>query len=85
MFAGKGPAEDPEGYRDASPIFLVSKTSAPMIIAQGYADRLVPFSPSKRLFEALNAQKVPAQFIANSGGHSEIGLFECAEGWHWRC
>jgi acetyl esterase/lipase len=74
MFAGKGPGGDPEGYRDASPIFLVSKTSAPMIIAQGYADRLVPFSQSQRLFEALTAQKVPVQFRANSGGHGEAGL-----------
>ena len=51
-----------------------------MIIAQGYADRQLPFSPSKRLFEALTAEKVPVQFIANSGGHSEIGLSNAQKG-----
>jgi dipeptidyl aminopeptidase/acylaminoacyl peptidase len=64
----------PALYRDASPLFLVSAHSAPMLIIQGTQDTLVPPQESLMLQAALQRNHVPVQFISYVGGHSFLGL-----------
>lgn len=64
----------PALYRDASPYFLVSSHSPPMLIIQGTQDTLVPPQESQMLQAALQKDHVPVQFISYVGGHAFLGL-----------
>jgi acetyl esterase/lipase len=71
---GASQQADPAAYRDASPLFLVSSHSPPMLIVQGSQDTLVPPAQSLALQAALQHNNVPVQYISYPGGHSFIGL-----------
>jgi acetyl esterase/lipase len=74
LFGGASLADDPAGYRDASPLFLISPKSAPTLIIQGSSDTLVPPSQSQALRAALRAKGVPVQYLSYDGGHEFSGL-----------
>lgn len=74
LFGGASLADDPAGYRDASPLFLISPKSAPTLIIQGGSDTLVPPSQSRELQTALTAKGVPVQYLSYDGGHEFSGL-----------
>jgi acetyl esterase/lipase len=74
LFGGATLAGDPAAYRDASPLFLVSPTSAPTLIIQGTRDTLVPPSQSQALKAALQSAHVPVQYVSYDGDHAFAGL-----------
>jgi acetyl esterase/lipase len=62
--------EKPDLYRQASPIFYVSKNSPPMLLAHGEKDDLVPFDQSVRMAEAYRRLGLPVEFITvKNAGH----------------
>jgi len=50
---GKTPQQDPEAWRSASPVNLVSSNSPPVLILHGTADVIVPFSQAELLRDRL--------------------------------
>lgn len=66
-FLGKQPGQDDALYRDASPVCHVDKTSAPFLILHGTADPLVPLDQSQRLYDALKAAGVEADYVRFEG------------------
>ncbi len=66
--------QDPAAYRDASPIFSINSQSAPTLIIQGTQDGLVPPAQSIELQQALEKNRVPAQYISYNAGHGFHGL-----------
>jgi acetyl esterase/lipase len=74
LFGGRSYFEVPNLYHDASPIFVLSKNSAPACIVQGTADTVVPLSQSTALRDRLSSLEVPFQWIPFSGGHAFAGL-----------
>jgi acetyl esterase/lipase len=62
--------EKPELYRQASPLFFVSKDDPPMLLAHGEEDELVPFDQSVRMAEAYRRMGLPVEMIAvKNAGH----------------
>jgi acetyl esterase/lipase len=61
MVMGKTPQEDPEAWRQVSPINLVSSTSPPILILHGTRDSIVPFSQAEALRDRL--RQVGARFV----------------------
>jgi acetyl esterase/lipase len=61
MVMGKTPQEDPESWRNASPINLVSGSSPPILILHGTKDDIVPFSHAERLRDRL--RQVGGRFV----------------------
>jgi len=69
--------EHPELYRQASPIFYVSKDGPPLFLAHGEKDDLVPFDQSVRMAEAWRKAGLQVEFIPvkNAGhGFQQIGF-----------
>ena len=56
-------------FREASPLFLVDKDTAPIYIEQGSGDTLVQPAQSSKLLDALTESHVPARFATYPGGH----------------
>jgi acetyl esterase/lipase len=63
-------AKHPEVWRDASPVFHVSKGDAPFLIVHGTHDESVPISQAQELFEKLQAAGVPVSFVKVDDGHT---------------
>lgn len=62
--------DKPDLYRQASPVFYVSKDSPPMFLAHGEKDDLVPFDQSVRMAEAYRRLGLPVELIAaKNAGH----------------
>lgn len=59
--------------REASPVFDVSSQSAPTLIIQGTKDSLVPPSQAMELYQALQHNHVPVQYLSYNGGHAGEG------------
>jgi acetyl esterase/lipase len=74
LFGGRSYFEVPNLYHDASPIFALSKKSAPTCIVQGTTDTVVPLSQSTALRDRLSSLEVPFQWIPFNGGHAFTGL-----------
>lgn len=67
------PPEDPQRYRQASPLALVTAAAPPFYLAHGDRDTTVPFSHSQKLADALKAQQVEATLRVMTGqGHGSI-------------
>src|SRR5579864_1765059 len=60
--------------RDASPVFDVSAQSAPTLIIQGTRDSVVPQSQAMELYQTLQRDHVPVQYLSYNGGHTFKGL-----------
>ncbi len=63
-------AQHPEVWREASPVFHVSKTSAPFLIVHGTQDTSVPIAQAEELFEKLKQAKVPVKLLKVDDGHT---------------
>lgn len=61
FFLGAKRKDDPELYRRASPITYVKKGSAPMLLIQGTADDMVPYTQATEMAAALTAAGVPGR------------------------
>lgn len=69
-FLGVTYAEDPDLWREASPLAHVSSNSAPMLLLHGTADATVPYAQSVAMFNALKAEGVAAELYSVEGaGH----------------
>jgi acetyl esterase/lipase len=55
--------------RNASPLYLVNKSTAPIFIAHGEQDKAVAISQSMALVEKLHAAGVQTEFVSYEGGH----------------
>jgi dipeptidyl aminopeptidase/acylaminoacyl peptidase len=61
--------------KDISPIYHVSKTSAPTLIVHGDADFLVPIQQAEIIIAKLKEEGVPAELVVKKGlGHGWPGL-----------
>ncbi len=71
-----GPAnKNREKARAASPLFYVSKDSAPLLIMHGDKDPLVPLSQSEVMIEAMKKAGVEAKLVViKGGGHGSPGF-----------
>lgn len=67
QFFGRTPGEDPEIYRDASPVVYVDKTTAPFLILHGTADTLVPPEQSEDLYDHLQKAGAPSTLLLEYG------------------
>ncbi len=74
-FLGAEFSKDPELWRDASPVFHVSKKSAAFLIVHGTKDPNVPISQAQELYDKLKAAKVPVSFVKVDDFHN----FQTAE------
>ncbi len=71
---GKKMAAAPDIYKQASPLYHVKKTNAPILICHGTADLIVPIIHSERFLDKLEAAKVPCRMISVKGkGHGWTG------------
>lgn len=71
MTSSLGPRPAPKeeaAYRLASPVFHVSKESAPFLLVHGDADPVVPFEQSEIMHDALSQAGVPVKFLRIEGG-----------------
>jgi len=74
---GNLPAEAPELAALASPITHIDPADPPVLIIHGTADETVPVALSQKLYEALQAAGVEAEYIeVPGGGH---GFFRYTE------
>jgi acetyl esterase/lipase len=69
-FLGVDYSKRPEVWRDASPVFHVSKQDAPFLIVHGTHDESVPLSQAQELFDKLQTAGVPVSFIQVNDGHT---------------
>ena len=69
-FFGATFSKDPELWRDASPVFHVSKKNAAFLIVHGTKDRNVPISQAQELYEKLKAARVPVSFVKVDDSHN---------------
>lgn len=77
---GAGPRENPEAYRQASPVTHVSAGDPPFLIMHGERDRLVNPRQSRVLHEALQRAGVPSELVMLEGaGHGDSPKFFDAE------
>ncbi len=74
FFLGCKKKDNPELYRKASPITYVKKTSAPMLLIQGTADDMVPWTQATEMASALTAAGVPGRVeLLFGAGHRWSG------------
>ncbi len=68
-FLGADFATHPEVWRDASPVFHVAKSNAPILIIHGTRDEMVPISQAEELNDALTKVGATVQFLRLDGDH----------------
>lgn len=76
LFGGQPPSRAPSVYAEASPLNAVTAASAPMLIAHGVRDPLVPTSHSAALDNRLRAHGVESRLLLFPGEHSLGASFE---------
>ena len=69
-FLGASFAQNPQAWRDASPVFHVSKKDAPFLIFHGTKDDSVPIAQAQELYDKLKAAKVPVSFVKVDDVHT---------------
>jgi acetyl esterase/lipase len=70
---GNTPPEDPDSWRDLSPVNLVSNSSPPILILHGTSDGIVPLSQAELLRDRL--RQVGARFVfapVDGAGHGWV-------------
>ncbi len=70
------PISNPKLYREASPLYAVTPSSARTLIVQGTTDTEVPEAQSRALEQALQRDHVPVRYISYNGGLVFEGLDE---------
>jgi acetyl esterase/lipase len=68
-FLGGDFATHPDLWREASPVFHVSKDNAPFLIVHGTKDQDVPISQAQELYDKLKAAGVKVSFVKLDAGH----------------
>src|SRR5271154_1319178 len=68
-FLGADFATHPEVWRDASPVFHVAKSNAPILIIHGTRDEMVPISQAEELNAALTKAGATVQFLRLDSDH----------------
>lgn len=89
FFNGVTKEEDPDLYRDASPITHVSAEDAEFVFTRSVNDRLVPKSQAERMIAALRAEgkDVPALFEFQGTGNAhalKMGRTEMQRVWEFQ-
>lgn len=69
-FFGGDYAHKADVWKDASPVFHVSRNSAPFLIIHGSHDEEVPIAQAQELADKLKQAKVPVNFITMDEGHT---------------
>jgi acetyl esterase/lipase len=69
-FLGAPFSQNPQAWRDASPVFHVSKKDAPFLIFHGTKDDNVPIAQAQELYDKLNAAGVPVSFVKVDDVHT---------------
>lgn len=69
-FLGASYAQNAELWRDASPVFHISKKNAPFLIFHGTQDQDVPVAQAQELYEKLKAAKVPVSLVKVDDVHT---------------
>lgn len=71
----KSPWDDPDYYRETSPLSYVKQARTPTLIQHGDMDTIVPIGSAQELFRGLKDQNVPVEMIVYTGaGHLPSGL-----------
>jgi acetyl esterase/lipase len=68
-FLGADFGTHPEVWRDASPVFHVAKSNAPILIIHGTRDDMVPISQAEELNDALTKAGATVQFLRLDSDH----------------
>jgi acetyl esterase/lipase len=68
-FLGADYATHPAVWRDASPIFHVAKSNAPILIIHGTHDEMVPISQARELKDALTKAGATVKFLQLDSDH----------------
>jgi dipeptidyl aminopeptidase/acylaminoacyl peptidase len=69
-FVGAKPEEDPERYRERSPVFLADRVTTPTLLTAGTEDRCTPPGQAWEFYRALREHGVPAEVVIYPGeGH----------------
>lgn len=71
---GVSRAQNPDLYRDVSPLLHVNAQTAPTFVIHGNADTIVPIAQSEALVAAMQRAGVPVQMITYAGNHGYQGL-----------
>lgn len=70
-FLGGTMEEKPEIYKAASPINYVTEDDPPLLLVHGELDETVPYSDSKRMYQAYQQAGLEAELVKVSGaGHN---------------
>ena len=79
------PADDPNRFREASPIFFIDKVQAPVQLVAGTQDPRCPLSESVQARDALHKLGKPVDFIVyEDEGHSFAKVRNRADCWKRR-
>ncbi len=68
FFIGKKHSEAPDLFREASPVYRVTKEACPFVVIHGDADFVVPYEQSVKLVEKLKEAGVEAALHTVKGG-----------------
>jgi len=74
LFGSDGHQRPTDQEHAASPIFLVGRRTAPIMIAHGRQDKAVSIDQSLQLLDRLRQYGVPAKMVQMNGGHEFDGL-----------
>ncbi len=69
-FLGASFSQNPEAWRDASPVFHASKKDAPFLIFHGTKDDDVPIAQAQELYDKLKSAGVSVSFIKVDDVHT---------------
>jgi acetyl esterase/lipase len=69
-FLGGDYAHNAKGWKDASPVFHVSKNTAPFLILHGTQDVEVPMAQAQELYDRLTEAGVPVKFVKVEDVHT---------------
>ncbi len=69
-FLGASYAKNPEAWRDASPVFHISKNDAPFLIFHGTQDQDVPVAQAQELYDKLKSAGVPVELVKVEDVHT---------------
>jgi len=79
---GGTPAEQPDAYRDASPLYQVNADSAPFLVIHGVQDMETPVEHSRRLVTALQEAGVEVTYDQYpDAGHGKTELWNRSGPW----
>ncbi len=72
MFVGADPWEEPEFYRDASPITYIASCTTPLLIQHAEEDLRCPIGQAEELFAVLRAHRRPVRFMRVPSENHEL-------------